>query len=164
MKIEKIIEDYGQSIYRISCCYTDSTEEQEDLVQEILIAVWKSLKNFRKESSLKTYVYRISKNHAISYLIKKKKSFEYVELTEEGSLSIKNPESELLSKENFESIIRKVKTLPLGLRQVFSLYLEGLNYSEISEVLSISKSSVGVRLHRAKKHLSSIKGESLCKN
>ena len=44
MKIEKIIEDYGQSIYRISCCYTDSTEEQEDLVQEILIAVWNEKK------------------------------------------------------------------------------------------------------------------------
>jgi len=154
LEFEKVLELYGDSLWRFTFTYEQEYNRRKDLYQEILVAIWKALPNFEKRSSIKTYVFRIAHNRGITFRNRSARSDIFSTLNfEPGSENI-SPHEQLIKNEEQEKLKKAVLQLSPSLRQVVLLILEGLSNKEISDVLGISENNVAVRLLRAKKTLS----------
>src|SRR5438477_681658 len=77
---DELMLRYERQIYRVCYRFVENREDAMDLAQEVFIRVFEHLPTFRRESSLKTWLYRIAMNHCINHV--KKHSREFVEITE----------------------------------------------------------------------------------
>src|SRR5262244_4019001 len=77
---DELMIRYERQIYRVCYRFVDNREDAMDLAQEVFIKAFEHLPSFRKESSLKTWLYRIAMNHCINHV--KKNAREFVEVTE----------------------------------------------------------------------------------
>lgn len=145
---------YKSKIISLCYSYTEDVHEAEDMSQEVFIAVYKNIKTFRKESSLSTYLYRISINKCLSY--KRKGSFKSILLNffiEEKAVE-QDMELKTYVRQEIKKLSKDLKT-PLVL-----YYYVGLSYKEISEVLETTERTIEGRIYRAKKILKEkFKGE-----
>ena len=129
--------------------YANETETPDDLFQEVVINLWKSFPDFRGESKIQTWMYRISLNTCITFLRKSGKRLktqaltdEQLEYTESGDMS---------SIKELYSLINKLNAFE---KAIILLYLEDRSYDEIAQIVGITKSNVGVRISRIKEKLS----------
>ncbi|GAB2512566.1 RNA polymerase sigma factor [Microbulbifer agarilyticus] len=157
---QQLVDECGGGIARVAGSYVRNRAEQEDLVQEIWMAIWRALPNFRGDSSLRTFVYRIAHNRSVTQLVRRRDTGDS-DLLESVCDERPGPEGSLIQARDAERLMRAVAQLPLGMRQVLSLRFEGLSYSEISEVLGISESNVAVRLNRARERLNTKLGKTV---
>lgn len=137
----------------MAASYTRDTAERDDLLQDIVIAIWRALPAFRGECSERTFVFRIAHNRGISHLAARRPPA--TALTDEVDIAdaTPTPEQTLVSEQQGRRLLTAVQDLAIGYRQVVTLMLEGLSYAEIAEVLGISESNVGARLTRARQLL-----------
>jgi len=153
----EIYREYRDMVYNYMYWKTGSSEEALDLTQEVFLKIYKNLRKFRGESSLKTWIMKIATNHANSFFSRNKfrkllsfnKSTEYIE-------DIKNKNNGLkLEVENALLKLRKKE------REIIVLYyMEGFSYKEISIILGIPIGTVKSRLNRAKENLKKILGDN----
>jgi RNA polymerase sigma-70 factor (ECF subfamily) len=154
---ERILAANGPALSRLAASYTNTLSDRDDLLQEIAVAIWQALPRFRGECSERTFAFRIAHNRGITYLTRARTqmsgavtgSLEEIEVHDPAP----GPESNLARRQSAERLREAVHRLPVAYRQVIVLTLEGLGYKEISEVLGISESNVGVRLNRARQLL-----------
>jgi RNA polymerase sigma-70 factor, ECF subfamily len=123
--------------------YTNNEEEYKDLKQEVSYQIIKSSENFKGESKLSTWVYKVSLFTALSFIKRKPKSYEQIDKVAEKITS----ESEF---DEWNTVLEKIKTLPEMDKTLVFLYLEDKPYKDIAEIMGISESNVGVRLNRIK--------------
>lgn len=152
-KIEDVLKTHGGMLSRISAAYERNFQDQEDLLQDMALAIWKALPNFQERSSLKTFVARVAQNIAITHVTREAKKPKPLELNEEIPSIKVSPEDEVGKKIQLEKLQVSVRSLPLPLRQVATLALEGFEAREIAEALGISANNAAVRLSRAKEAL-----------
>lgn len=137
-----LFEKYKRKIYLIAYRLLGNHEDANDITQETLIKIYKELKNFRNESSLYTWIYRITINLSLNLLKKKKlRSFFDFEEVDEWLFKDDRQSPELSFRENELSnkIQEALKKLPEKQRTVFTLrYYDELSYEEISEILGTS--------------------------
>ena len=98
---------YERQIYRVCYRFVDNREDAMDLAQEVFIKAFEHLGTFRRESSLKTWLYRIAMNHCINHV--KKHSQEFVEVTEyTGSVhsSVQHQLEEREQREHFRRLVK----------------------------------------------------------
>jgi RNA polymerase sigma factor (sigma-70 family) len=139
-------------IYKVCNLYCVDPEDRKDLFQEIVLQVWKSLGSFRNEAALSTWMYRIALNTAITHFKKEQRSvkqhlpFDGIDIPDLSDVD----ENEALMKQMFSAIdgLDKID------KSLILLHLEQKSYEEISEILGLSKSNVGVKLNRIKTKLS----------
>jgi len=154
----EVYETFRHRIYRICYAYIYQKEEVEDLFQEIMINIWKSLDRFRGDSQLGTWVYRVAVNSAMLYNRnnkfhgKVKSNISEVYLTTEDSGSDDHREIE----EKLNVLAKCISKLKKQDRIIISLILEGLSYDQISEVTGVTSNYVGVKVNRIKKQLFSL--------
>ncbi|GAA0272445.1 RNA polymerase sigma factor [Alteraurantiacibacter aestuarii] len=153
--IERIISDHGQGLRRVAAAYEADAMLQEDLFQDILIAIHQALPSLREKERLAPYIYRIAHNRAVSHVARAvgRRKGEAEVMVEGADEDVPSPEKALLQSERAERLARAIRRLPLSYRQVVTLYLEEMSYAEIAEALDISLSNVGVRITRAKQML-----------
>lgn len=151
-QFHRIVEDTGPGLWRLTAGYARTLTDREDLFQEILLAILHALPSFREESSLRTFAYRIGHNQGITHRRREKRQQPSTSLDDLPSLT-SSPESEAIGEIERARLLEAIRSLPHGSRQVLVLHLEGLNHSEIGEILGISPNNVGVRLHRARTEL-----------
>lgn len=145
-----IVDTFKNKIVSLCYSYTNDMAIAEDLSQEVFISFYKGINNFRGDSSLSTYLYRITVNKCLSY--KKKSSLREV-VTEFISLA-KNESS--ISYEEKDVVRRSINSLPKDAKTPLILYYYiGLSYKEIGEVLGTSERSVEGKIYRAKQKLKS---------
>jgi len=177
LEFQQIFKEYQPKILRYLTRLTGKYEA-EDLSQEVFIKVDSGLKNFRGESKLSTWIYRIATNTAVDRM--RNPSFKYK--VNEGILSepeqkdyIDTEDKDLFTGERAEStdqqFVRKemnscirnhIENLQENYRSVVILSeLEGLKNKEIAEILNLSLDTVKIRLHRARAQLKK-KLESNC--
>ncbi len=147
---------YKPAIARVVQSYEAIPALQEELIQDIAFAVWRSLERFNHQSSLKTYILSIAHNRSISHVAKHVKegrstSTEDVELV--GGFC---PENSVVTERRENQLLQALQQLPIAQRQIVTLALEGCSYDDIATVLGITVNNVGVRLNRAKKSLKDI--------
>lgn len=145
----------GASLARLAASYELDPALREDLFQEICLAVWRSLRTFRGESSVRTFVFRIAHNRAVTHVIKRAagrtRSLEDLEV--EPATPERSLEENIDLKLRADRLQAAIARLPLGLRQVVLMALEGFKMKEVAEILGVSENAVAVRLTKAKKQL-----------
>ncbi|NNJ72176.1 MAG: sigma-70 family RNA polymerase sigma factor [Enterobacterales bacterium] len=153
---EATIRDHRQSLARIVATYERIPAMQQELHQEILLAIWKALGNFNGESSIHTFIYRVAHNQAISHVSKYARKHRHENLETAMVDDASDPMQHVVQSQRVNRLFNAMHRLPLLQRELLSLSLEGLSYKELAEVTGMSESNVGVRLNRAKKALKSI--------
>ncbi len=146
------IHDYQKIILKVCRMYRDSREDQEDLFQEIVYQLWKSYPNFKKESKLSSWIYRIALNTAMAIYRKPKLSIKYHEEFPEHMHS----SDEKIKSENEERLFGALRKLNDSEKAIISLYLDEFSYREIAEITGLNENNVGVRLNRIKNKLKEI--------
>ena len=140
----KAIQQNEGLIYKVATFYTNSKDDCDDLVQEIIYTLWKSFDTFEQNSSLSTWMYRVAMNVAIFHLRKSKKNISTtsLDLTE-----LNFPESAFDDpEEKIKTLQHHIKDLNLMDKGILMLYLESKSHEEIAEIIGISKSNVGTKL------------------
>ncbi len=135
-------------IFKIVRAYTIS--DHDDLFQEIMVQVWRSIPSFRKECAVSTWLYRIALNTAIRWVKKEKKHSDTRSLDQVQHLL---QEDTLTNEERLNWLYTEIHKLDKIDRSLVLLLLEGFSYKEMSAILGIGESNVGVKINRIKKQL-----------
>lgn len=148
---EQTIKNNAGSIHKLCRVYTFNQDEYEQLFQEMLIQVWRSLASFRGEAKLSTWIYRICINCALSFranIVRHKQRFEPID----GKVFVL-PTPDKSHDEQRERLYAAIRELGPVDRAIASLYLEDESYEEIGELLGMSTTNVATRLMRLKRTL-----------
>ena len=151
--------EHGSSVMKVARAYTLTSEECQDLAQEILLQAWRSLPKFEGKASAATWFYRVALHTAMNWHRKDKPRrsrqrplLEVQTLTTDGADSAE----QVQHRDTVEELYQAIHQLPKADAALVLLYLDELSYREMAEVLGISESNVGVKLNRAKKALSAL--------
>jgi len=155
---KEIFNRYHKKVYRIAYGVVRKREDALDIVQEVFIKLFRSIKNFKGEALFYTYLYRMTLNTAIDHIRKLKKS-STLSLNEEGAFEPsdgveKRPDHVLLDKELEEKVKVAMGKLPTDQRAALILReVEGLSYQEMADVMGCSIGTVMSRLHYGRKRM-----------
>ncbi len=141
------IADYKPLLFKIVRVYADNLEDENDLFQEIVIQIWKSVTNFKKQSSVHTWIYRVALNTAIKWSTRNRAK-NHLELTDDILLLTPN-ENE---NSNLEWLYNEISKLDTVDKSLTLLMLDGFSYKEMANILGITTSNVGVKISRIKSH------------
>ena len=147
-----MVKEYRKTIYTVCYFYSKDTEEVNDLYQEILINLWKGFEKFRGESSLKTWIWRVSLNTCNNQERKKKGSVQTIPL----SIDIDLYNDDDVQSKQIQMLYDRINRLDVFDRAIILLWLENMNYQDIADVVGISLSNVTTRLFRIKEQLKSM--------
>lgn len=125
-------------------------ELANDLTQEVFINVWNALPNFKKQSSYKTWVYRITVNTCLNYLRKHKN------LAHSPLENLTSKEEHTEEDNNYHNLLAAIGHLQEVDRLIIMMVLDELDYDEIGEVMGISSGNLRVKIHRIKGRLKKI--------
>jgi RNA polymerase sigma-70 factor (ECF subfamily) len=156
--LKGIFEKYQKKVYRIAYGVVRQREDALDVVQEVFIKLFRSIKNFKGRSQFYTYLYRMTMNTAIDHARKTGKQ-SMASLDEEGSFQPsdepeKGPERILLQKELEERVKMAMEKLPAEQRAAIIFKdVEGLSYQEMAEAMGCSIGTVMSRLHYGRKRM-----------
>ena len=156
--LKEIFDQYHQKVYRVAYGVVREREEALDIVQEVFIKLYRSIRNFKGKSKFYSYLYRMAMNTAIDHTRKMKKS-PAISLNEDGSFEPsdgveKRPDSLLLDKELEERVKQALEKLPVDQKAAFIFReVEGLSYGEIAEAMGCSIGTVMSRLHYGRKRM-----------
>jgi RNA polymerase sigma-70 factor (ECF subfamily) len=151
----RLLHEHGRALQRLAASCERDPSRQQDLLQDIWLAVWQALPRFRGDCSERTFVFRIAHNRAVSHVDHWRRR-RADPLDEQAPVAAPQPDPEraLSTRQQHERLRKAVQALPIGLRQIVVLSLEGLPHSEISAVVGITENNVAVRLTRARAALS----------
>jgi RNA polymerase sigma-70 factor (ECF subfamily) len=143
----EIVNLYGNKLLRSCFLIIRDKNEAEDIVQETFIRVFKYIKTFRGDSSLYTWVYRISQNVAKDRFKNKMEICPY----ENEEVDYENPEDIMISNIDRELLRSALDSLSFINKQVLVLfYFDGFSIKEISEILGEKDSTIKSRLFRGR--------------
>lgn len=128
-------------------------DDRNDLLQEVLLAVWKSIPAFRGQAKPTTYLYRVSHNAALLWTRTEKNYRRRVEQFSASAPSEFAAEPDSLTDERLAKIYAAIRALKPLDRSLMLLSLDGLSYRDMAEVLGLSESNVGVKINRIKNQL-----------
>jgi len=148
--------EHGSSVMKVARAYTLTSEECQDLAQEILLQAWRSLPKFEGKASAATWFYRVALHTAMNWHRKERpRRASQQPLLKVQALATEGTDSaeQIQQREIVEQLYQAIAQLPKTDAALVLLYLDELSYREMAEVLGISQSNVGVKLNRAKKAL-----------
>jgi RNA polymerase sigma factor (sigma-70 family) len=155
---DQVIADHLPMIRRIAAAHESNVSARDDLVQEILCAVWRALPNFRGDGGLRGFIARIAANRAVTHVQRALKLPDTSELTSDIVAPEPGPEANAVAVDEKVRLVRALRALPIGLREPALLALEGLTQQEIADVLGITSNAVAIRLTRARSELRKLIG------
>lgn len=144
---------YGAALERLARAYEADADRRRDLLQEIHLALWRSLAAWSEKCSLRTWVYRVAHNAATSYVLRERRARleRLVSLEELEAMPDPLPtESVAGDRQALDRLLAIIQTLKPLDRQVILSYLEGLDAAAISEITGISPGNAATKIHRIK--------------
>ncbi len=150
VRFRALSTENGPAIQRLARGYEVDEGRQEDLVQEILVALWRALPAFEGRASVRTWVYRVAPNVAVSHVVKRRRDrlARSVPLDDALALLVRNAAGEAEGRDSVSRLAALVRALRPIDAQVILLYLEGLEHGEIAEVTALSRENAAVKVHR----------------
>src|SRR5690242_7317426 len=138
---DEIMIRYERQIYRVCYRFVENRDDAKDLAQDVFIKAFEHLSSFRRESSLKTWLYRIAINHCINHV--KKHSQEFVEVTEYTGSIRPSIHAQMEHEEQREQFRRMMKHLPPKQKAILELRInEQLSYEEIAKISGRTVSTI----------------------
>lgn len=149
---QEIIEQNKGILFKVARTYCQNEDDRQDLIQEMMIQIWKSIHRYKKQFKISTWLYRISLNVAISFYRKQStRANKYTVLNEQTAQIPMDDKTEDERQLNLlEQFINELKEIDKAL---MILYLEDKDHAEIAEILGISVSNVGTKIGRIKDKL-----------
>jgi len=150
-----IVQKYKERIYWHIRKIVILHDDADDVMQNTFIKVWKGLADFREESQLYTWIYRIATNEALTHLKQKRTKFFIPIIDVEKTLSETIDTDTWFSGDELQKKLQKaILTLPEKQRIVFNLkYFEEMKYDEMAEVLGTSVGALKASYHHAVKKI-----------
>ena len=147
-----LLERHKGILYKVANTYCKEGADREDLLQEIILQVWRSIDTFKEQSKWSTWIYRVALNTAISFYRSNKTRKEQT-ISLSPIIEIPVVEDSRLEDKDFLLLRRLVRELKEIDRALMLLHLDGLNSREIAEVLNTSQTNVTTKISRIKKKL-----------
>jgi RNA polymerase sigma-70 factor (ECF subfamily) len=153
---EEAAATYSSAIARLARGYEPDPEKRRDLVQDIHVALWRSFAQFAGRASMRTWVYRVAHNTAISRTSRRRSrtpvfvTFEELAETPVEEDGIRTADRRMA----LEQLLALIRTLDPVDRQVILLYLEELDAQSIAAIVGLSPGNVATKVHRIKQVLS----------
>jgi RNA polymerase sigma-70 factor (ECF subfamily) len=148
-------ETLGSALERLARAYETDPDQQQDLLQDIHFALWRSFAKFDGRCSESTWVYRVAHNVAASHVASRRRlraggmlTLDQLELRPDPAQP--DPEAETGERQALARLMALVRNLAVPDRQVVLLYLEGLDAAAIGEVSGLKANAAGVKIHRLK--------------
>jgi RNA polymerase sigma-70 factor (ECF subfamily) len=161
-----LVRRFRKKIFSIAFGITLDAEESQDIVQEVLLQVYRSIGSFRADASLATWLHRITVNRCLNWKRRWARRFKWLHVSTDSSddqpaiepqSELPSPESRLAAAQTRQQIDNALKLLPEQARVVFVLReLEGLSYEAIAEATNTKLGTVRSRLFHARKRLKEI--------
>ena len=150
-----LVRAYQQKVYGLVRKMVIDHDDADDLTQEVFIKIHKAIDNFREDSQLFTWIYRIATNECLTFLNKKKRRF-FLPIEDVGKeLTAKIDSAPYLSGDDIQKKLQKaLLTLPDKQRLVFNMkYFDDLTYDDISEITKTSVGALKASYHHAVKKI-----------
>lgn len=150
-RFEQILADNKRRLAAIARSYA-SPDDFEDLYQEMLLQIWKSLDSFEGRAALDTWVYRVALNTALTHRRKAIERTRHVDSPGElPEPKVANSRNQAGPRRELEILSEFIGTLNKVDRAVFLLYLEDFSYRQMSEITGFTENHIAVRISRIKK-------------
>jgi RNA polymerase sigma-70 factor (ECF subfamily) len=150
------LADHAGLMWKVVRAFTATPEDAEDLFQEIALQLWMSLPAFRGDAKESTWIYRVAFNTALGWKRDEKrrraKHEKFFELNGAPDFLVEHP-ALTPNEEIVRQLYVAIRQLPKLDASLALMHLDGLSYREMSEVLGITESNVGVKLNRIRKQL-----------
>lgn len=148
------IAHHGSELERFVSGYERRPAERQELLQEVHVAIWRSLAGFRGECSLRTWVYRVAHNVGATHVARSGAGARrFVDLDALASLPSESTPQAADRRLDLARILGLIHRLRSPDREVMLLYLEDLDAADIGEITGLSARNVATKIHRIKKAL-----------
>lgn len=159
ISFRKFVETYSDDLFYYARGFVKTKEMAEEVVSDVFVTVWKKKGELDAVRNIRTWLFVLVHNEAISYLRKEADivRISLEEINEYCIPSIQSPDYDLISKEEIEQINQAISLLPPKCKLVFTLAkLHGLPYKEISQVLNISIKTINIHIAKALQTISAV--------
>ena len=148
---EEWIARYKALLFKVVRTYAFTSSDREDLFQEIAIQVWYSIKTFKADAAITTWLYRIALNTSFKWVRKEYKHQRGIEALDNVEHVLQ--ENKQLIDDKLVWLYEEISKLDEIDRSITLLMLDGFSYKEMSDIIGITESNVGVKINRIKKYL-----------
>ncbi len=161
----KLVDDFQQKVFGTCISFVPNKEDAEDIAQDVFVEIFNSIKKFKGDSKLSTWIYRITTNKCLEFIRKRntKKRFAFLQSITGNAIPLdktnyftemNHPGVLLENKELNATLFKAINSLPESQTVVFTLHkIDGKSYQEVAEITRRSLSSVESIMFRAKKNL-----------
>lgn len=147
-----LIKEHSRIINKVSYFYATDKLSFDDLRQEIYVNLWQCLSQYRGESKMSTWIYRVAVNSALMALRSLKPKLDTVTL-DFGQLDVSS-ELDDVQRENLQTLHSLINRLEDIEKAIILLWLDEYSYDEIADTLGLKRNTVAVKIHRIKDKLS----------
>jgi RNA polymerase sigma factor (sigma-70 family) len=147
-----LIQHNKKLIFKVCNTYCSDPEDRKDLVQEVIIQLWRSYANYNNKYKLSTWMYRIALNTAISFYRSNKKHSQTSPISD-FILEIPEDASSRDLDDKVTQLYQFINQLNKLDKALMILYLDNNSYKDMAEILGISETNVATKISRIKQHL-----------
>ena len=147
-QFHNLVESHRGILYKVSRSYCSNPDDRDDLIQEIIVQLWRSFPTYDANKSFSTWMYRIALNVAISSLRTERVRSKHIISAEDRVLESVAAEAEL--SETTVVLYQMIERMEPLNRALMLLFLDGFSHREISDVLAISETNVSTKISRLK--------------
>ncbi|HWG52056.1 MAG TPA: sigma-70 family RNA polymerase sigma factor [Gemmatimonadaceae bacterium] len=150
-----LVRQNDARLHRICRVYAGGNDEQRDLLQEILLQLWRSLPSFAGASSPDTWLYRVALNTALTHArrdpARRETALEDEIAVDDAPADVTDAGLDVRARQ--EQLHAAIARLDPVNKMLMAMYLDERSYREIADVIGITENHVGVKLHRIKQAL-----------
>lgn len=141
-------------VYNIALSYTKSVPEAEDITQEVFAKIFLKANSFKGNSSISTWIYRITINTSLDHIKKIKRTRSHTESLNQTMIDFEHPGALHENKEKAKLLFKAIDLLQTNQKTAFILsYIEGLPRQKVADIMKVSLKSIEGLLQRAKQNL-----------
>lgn len=145
-----VIESHKGILYKVANSYCKDSEDRKDLIQEMMVQLWRSFENYTDQYKYSTWIYRIALNVAISFYRKENRRKEIANPLSDAVLDVADASLSMEKEQNLAILHQFIAELKELDKALMLLYLEEKSHKEIAEIIGISETNAATKIARIK--------------
>jgi len=148
-----VIEQHKGIIYKIANSFKKDEDDKKDLMQEIILQLWRSFASYDEKSKFSTWMYRVALNVAIASYRQEKRKNEIITTMPESIIALADEDNSTGQEYELSLLQKFISELKELDRALMLLYLEERSGKEIAEILGLSETNIRTKINRIKEQL-----------
>jgi RNA polymerase sigma factor (sigma-70 family) len=149
---DRWMADHPGILHRVAGAFADGAD-RSDLLQELMLAVWKAVPAFQGACQPSTFLYRVAHHAALTWKRNASTYRRHVDRLAAQPVAVEDDAGPARDREMLDLIYAEIRRLPPVDRSLLLLHLDGVGYAGIAEILGLTESNTGTRLTRLKQRL-----------